>query len=181
MDATRGLRVLLVTSLLDNFLLDLAVQSKVPQTAIGHDIRRGLRSSKEMKAANGNDHGLDVSLPELKTAGQKWSSDEYHTTSSQTSFEENGAVDNSPVTAEIDVHPILTTDSPPFIIRSKYIRNSHAVAPGGYREETDSANDRPQYPIGHNNIAAPKWNRYDTASAVSYNIIVFTLFRTKLL
>lgn len=158
MDVTRVFCILLVTSLMDNILFDLAVQSKVPQTTISYDKQHGVRSSKEMKA-NSNNQGLDLS-PDLKTTGQKWSTDEYRTLSSETSSKQNAAVDNSPVTTEIDIYPILTTDSPSFVTRSRNVRNPHAVVtPGGYREEIDLENDRPQYPIGHN-IVTPKWTRY---------------------
>lgn len=162
MESIRVLYILLVTVLPNNVLSLLAVQSKVPQTTISYDNQQS-RSSKEIKS-NSNVQELDGISSELKTTGHKWLSDEYHIFSSLlTSPKDISAVNNSPVTTKIDTYPMLTTDSPPFITRNRYVRNPYANTQRGHCQEMHMINGHPQYLTGnnHNNImnAVPKRNR----------------------
>jgi len=118
------------------------------------------RTSRDMREQKTDAQGLDLLSAGLKTTGQKWSSDDYQTLSSlqQTSSDDS----SPPVTAKVDVYPALTTDSPPFVARSRYVSN-HLHPPylhhlyGGdmniQQEITDPEDQRSEY-------SAAKWNRY---------------------
>lgn len=123
------------------------------------------RSAKEMQGADSAQQGFD-----LKTTGQKWSSDEYHTLSSLTSAHDDRQTPATATTVsddptKIDVYPVLTTDLPPYVARNKYVRNANGysyVGRQGYRQDDGRVVDdqRSEYATDAAN-AVSKWNRYD--------------------
>jgi hypothetical protein len=128
-----------------------------------------------MQEMRSNTQGLELSS-DLKTTGQKFSSDEYHTLSSLTS--DNSVVDDPPVTPKMGVHSQLTiADSTPpplipppppqsFITRSRYVGSNPQQFGGGgdgraYRPDIFIDSDQiPEYSTSNVN-AFPKWNRLD--------------------
>ncbi|XP_025420429.1 uncharacterized protein LOC112690593 [Sipha flava] len=130
------------------------------------------RSARDMQEMRSNTQGLELSS-DLKTTGQKFSSDEYHTLSSLTS--DNSVVDDPPVTPKMGVHSQLTiADSTPpplipppppqsFITRSRYVGSNPQQFGGGgdgraYRPDIFIDSDQiPEYSTSNVN-AFPKWN-----------------------
>lgn len=129
-----------------------------PGTSTGHTARADHRTPRDMRELKIDAQGLDLLSAGLKTTGQKWSSDEYQTLSSVQQTSDDGS---PPVTAKVDVYPALTTDSPPFVARSRYVSN-HLHPPylhhlyGGdtniQQETVDPEDQRSEY-------STAKWNR----------------------
>jgi len=124
------------------------------------------RSPREAREKNGGSPGLDLSTSDIRTTGQKWSSDEYHTLSSLTS---NGVVatpdDSTKNVGKDDTYPALMTDlsSPVFIPRNGYIRNPYLYGSDGggdrdYYVDGDGMQHFDYSTINGNTIS--KWNRY---------------------
>lgn len=145
--------------------LEPAIVSESARTTRG-------RSARDMQYARSNTQGLDVT-PDLKTTGQKFSSDEYHTLSSLTP--DNAVSDDSPVTPKVDAYPPLTVaDSSPlvpppqsFITRSRYVGSNPYLYGGvgggrAYRPDVDvdSGDQLSEYSTSNVN-AVPKWNRLE--------------------
>lgn len=128
------------------------------------DLHRTARDMRELKM---DAQGLDLLSAGLKTTGQKWSPEEYHTLSSlqqQQTSSDNGP--SAPVTAKVDlIHPALTTDSPSLITRSRYVNNyqhpsylRHLFGDAKNQQETANPEDQlSEY--SDNGVTLPKWNR----------------------
>lgn len=148
---------------------DVAMASPVDQkpSAVAQKARAvAHRSGKEMLGGD----SAQQQVFDLKTTGQKWSSDDYQTLSSLTSVQDDrqapSAADNSPPEPpKIDVYPVLTTDVPPYTARNKYVRNPavgylHTGRHGHGYQETGAIDDqRSEYTTGNANVVS-KWNRY---------------------
>lgn len=130
------------------------------------------RSARDMQEMRANTQGLELT-PDLKTTGQKFSSDEYHTLSSLTS--DNAVVDEPPATQKVSAHPPLPiADSTPpplisppsFITRGRYVGSSPHLFGNGdggraYRPDIFVDSDQiPEYSTSNGN-AMSKWNRLD--------------------
>lgn len=113
---------------------------------------------------------------DLKTTGQKWSSGEYHTLSSLTSSSQQNQQhdDHYPLVVDDNqsaeepkmdvVHLELTTDMPPFLMRSKYVKSPAGYLYNGgrsteYYQDSVIDDQRPEYSTSIVNVV-PKWNKY---------------------
>lgn len=130
-------------------------------TSTVHGTQDNHRTPKDMRELKTDAQGLDLLSAGLKTTGQKWSSDEYQTLSSLQQTSDEGSP--QPVTTKVDIYPALTTDSPPFVARSRYVSN-HLHPPYFHhlydsdmnthqQETTDLEDQRSEY-------SAAKWNRF---------------------
>jgi len=124
------------------------------------------RTPREAREKNGDSPELDLSTSNIRTTGQKWSPNEYHTLSSLTSNGVAATSDDSIKNVEKDdTYPALTTDlpSPVFIPRNNYIRNPYLYGSGGdgdrdYYVDGDGMQHFDYSTINGNMIS--KWNRY---------------------
>lgn len=125
----------------------------------GHGTRADHRTPRDMREPKIDHQGLDLLSGGLKTTGQKWSSDEYQTLSSLQQTSDEGS---PPVTAKVDVYPALTTDSPPFVTRSRYVSNYlhppylHHL----YGDSTNIQQETPDPEDQRSEYSVAKWNRY---------------------
>lgn len=151
----------------DCALTILAGRSDGPQQPIIVYATRAVnhRSAKELTQDRNGPQRLET-LAEHKTTGQKSSAEEYRTLSSlqKTEVPAVSVDDSQPVTANVEVYPVLPTDPPPapsFITRSRYIR--HPPYLGGSRDfgqDVEIVNDqRSEYSVVGSANMAPKWNR----------------------
>lgn len=144
--------LLATVALVDGTIAGSAVtanQSKVNPTVVYSDrSAANHRSAKEIEQKN-NMLGLDVTS-ELKTTGHKWSPEDYHTLSSLTANDQSVSDDSGSKIS--DVYPALTTDSPPFVVRSRFVRNPYLYGRGEQQDLEVIGDQRPEF---------SKWTRYN--------------------
>ncbi|CAI6364216.1 unnamed protein product [Macrosiphum euphorbiae] len=110
------------------------------------------RTSKEMHDKSKLVHDLSV---ELKTTGRKSTTDDYNTFSSLTS---DVFVETPSSVSNTKSYPSLTTSTPAFVTRGRYIRNPFYFS----KEDQEVEFEEDQHADVLLNGAFPKWNRYNT-------------------
>ncbi|XP_050442508.1 uncharacterized protein LOC126846764 [Adelges cooleyi] len=123
-------------------LLDFGCPAEVAK-----DLRAN-RTSKELHAGEGK------SLPDV--GDRKWTSDVYHTLSSLTPDVTVDAV--ATANTKSSVYPPLTTGSPSFVTRGRYIRNPYYYNNKNDQEMEIADEQHADVVI---NAGVPRWNRYN--------------------
>lgn len=108
------------------------------------------RTSKEIQEKT---RMIQDPLSVHKTTGRKFSSDEYNTFSSLTS---DIIVETSSSPSNTKAYPSLTTGSPTFITRGRFIRNPFYFS----KEDQEMEFEDEQHPDMLLNSGLHKWNRY---------------------
>jgi len=137
--------ITMTVALATNFLLMMATEVDVSTEV--HQINR---TSKEIQDKT---RMIQDPLVMLKTNGRKLSSDDYNTFSSLTS---DITVETSSSPTNSKVYPSLTTRSPAFITRGRFIRNPFYFS----RDDQEMEFEDDQHSDLSLNGGLPKWNRY---------------------
>jgi len=104
----------------------------------------------------------DMSV-ELKTTGRKSTADDYNTFSSLTS---DVFVETPSSVANSKLYPSLTTSTPAFVTRGRYIRNPFYFS----KDDQEVEFEEDQHADILLNGGFPKWNRYGKISQINYAI-----------
>lgn len=136
-------------ALVDNSLFVATTQLDV-STEAPH-LSQANRTSKELQDKSKLVQNVSV---ELKTTGRKSTTDDYNTFSSLTSdvfVETPSSVSNS------KLYPSLTTSTPAFVTRGRYIRNPFYFS----KDDQEVEFEEDQHADMLLNGGFPKWNRYE--------------------
>lgn len=148
---------MLTVALATNFLLMAATEIDVSTEV--HQINR---TSKEIQEKT---RMIQDPINMLTTNGRKLSSDDYNTFSSLTS---DIIVETSSSPTSSKVYPSLTTRSPTFITRGRFIRNPFYFS----REDQEMEFEDDQHSDLSLNGGLPKWNRYVLCTKSTMTIIL---------
>lgn len=146
----------LVVAFADNVLFvaatEVVVSTNAPQIN---------RRSKELQEKLST--SIQIQYPDLRTMLRKSNSDDYYTYPSSTPDVDVETSSSSAVNSK--VYPSLTTRSPNFVNRGRFIKNPFYFS----NNDQDMEFEDESHPNSYLNSGFPKWNRYDPICMISLN------------